>query len=511
MLIHPPTQKLVLNLRAPERVTTVIPTAKLLKHGEKTFTVVPHSLDETRVLRNLGFDVPSPIEHYYKWSGPYTPFKAQLETASFLTIHPKAFVLNDMGTGKTLAALWAFDYLKSIGLANKMLVISPLSTLEHTWGDEIFRHFPHFNVSTLYGAKAKRLKMLEVDADIYLINHDGILTIKDELIARTDIDTLVIDEIATFRNARTERWKTLKKISAGRERLWGLTGTPTPNLPSDAWAQCRIISPEKVPTYFGQFRDSVLKQVGPFQRVVRDGAAEIVAAAMQPSIRFSRDECIDLPECIYVERHVPMHVAQVKAYREMATRLKMEFEEQQVIAVNDAVKAQKLVQIACGVAYGADGHEVVLPNDPRIAVVREVIDEAGTKVIVFCPFKAVMRRIVEQLREDYHVEAINGETPKAERDRIFNAFQHTDQIKVLVAQPAAMSHGLTLTAASTVVWYAPITSNEIFQQANARITRAGQKHKQLIVCVEGSEAERKIYHRLKKKQSLQGLLLDIVA
>lgn len=511
MLIHPPTQKLVLKLRAPERVTTVIPTAQLLDHAGTRYTVVPHRLDETRVLRNLGFHAPSPIEHYYKWSGPYTPFKAQLETAAFLTINPKAFVLNDMGTGKTLAALWAFDYLRSVGLANKMLVISPLSTLEHTWADEIFQHFSHFNVSTLYGTKAKRLQMLATDADIYLINHDGIITVQDELIERTDIDTVVIDEIATFRNARTARWKSLNKVCKGRTRLWGLTGTPTPNLPSDAWAQCRIICPERVPTYFGQFRDSVLKQVGPFQRVVRDGATEIVANAMQPSIRFSRDECIDLPECVYVERHVAMTSEQAKAYKEMATRLKMEYEEQQVVAVNEAVKAQKLVQIACGVAYGPNGEEVTLPNDPRIAVVKEVIEEAGTKVIVFVPFKGVMRRIIEQLGTEWQVAAINGETPKAERDRIFNAFQHTDQIKVLVAQPAAMSHGLTLTAASTIVWYAPITSNEIYQQANARITRAGQKHKQLIVNIEGCEAERKIYQRLRKKQSLQNILLDIVA
>jgi SNF2 family DNA or RNA helicase len=195
----------------------------------------------------------------------------------------------------------------------------------------------------------------------------------------------------------------------------------------------------------------------------------------------------------------------------MAAKLRMEFEEQKVVAVNEAVKAQKLVQIACGVVYGKDGEEISLPNDPRIGVVREVIEEAGTKVIVFVPFKGVMRRVVAQLSTDFSVACINGETPKRERDQIFSTFQHTDQLKVLVAQPAAMSHGLTLTAASTVVWYAPITSNEIYTQANARITRPGQKHQQLIVNIEGCEAERRIYSRLQKKQNLQGLLLDLIA
>ncbi len=511
MLIHTPTRKVLLNLRDPGRVTTVIPTAKVMQHKSRNYTVVPHELDETRVMRNLGFEVPSPIEHYYKWSGPYTPFKAQESTASFLTLNPRAFVLNDMGTGKTLAALWAFDYLKQLGLASKMLVLSPLSTLERTWADEVFQHFPHLTTTVLYGNRPKRLKMLDTDADIFLINHDGIKTIGDELIARQDLDTLVIDEIATFRNARTESWKMLNKICKGRGRIWGLTGTPTPNLPSDAWAQCRLISPDKVPTYFGQFRDSVLKQVGPFQRVVRDGATEIVANAMQPSIRFTRDECVDLPECIYAERHVVLSAEQDKAYKEMAKRLKMEFAGGVVTAVNEAVKMQKLVQIACGVVYDSNGAEVTLPNDPRIAVIREIVEEAGTKVIVFVPFKGVMRRIAEQLGEDYKVGVINGEVSKAERDAIFNNFQHGGDIQVLVAQPAAMSHGLTLTAASTVVWYAPITSNETFLQANARFSRPGQKHTQFIVTVEGTEVERRIYDRLKKKQSLQNILLDTLA
>lgn len=509
MLIHTPTEKVLLRLKNPARVTTVIPTAKLLQYDSKVFTVVPHRLDETRVLRNLGFETPSPVEHYYSWSGQYKPFRAQLATTAFLTLNPRAFVLNDMGTGKTLSTLWAYDYLRNLGLAKKMLVISPLSTLEHTWADEIFRHFPHLTYSVLYGTKSKRLKMLEAEADIYLINHDGIITIRDELIERTDIDTVVIDEIATFRNARTERWKALSKVCKGRARLWGLTGTPTPNLPSDAWAQCRIISPERVPSYFGQFRDSVLKQVGPFQRVVREGATEIVANAMQPSIRFGRDECIDLPDCTYVERHVAMTKEQLDAYKDMATRLKMEFEAQKVVAVNEAVKAQKLVQIACGVVYGQNGEEVALPNDPRIKVIEEVIEEAGTKVIIFVPFRAVMDRIMEQL-SSHSRACINGATSKAERDTIFRNFQHSDTPKVLVAQPAAMSHGLTLTAASTVIWYAPVTSNEIYQQANARITRPGQKHKQLIVNIEGCEAERRIYDRLRKKQNLQGLLLDLI-
>lgn len=510
MLIHKPTQKVVLNLSDPDRVTTVIPTAKKFTYKGVELVAVPHRLDETKVLNNLGFKVPAPIEHYYQWSGQYKPFKAQLATSSFLTVNPRAFVLNDMGTGKTLATLWAFDWLKSIGKAKKALIISPLSTLERTWADEVFMHFPHLTVAVLYGSKARRQKMLNEDVDIYLINHDGIKTIEEDLIAKKDIDTVVIDEIASFRNASTTRWKSLRKVCDGRDRLWGLTGTPIPNLPTDAWAQCRLISPEKVPPYFGKFRDAVMRQMGQFKWVPREGATEVVAQAMQPSIRFSRDECVDLPECVYSDRSVPMTAEQAKAYKEMFNRLKMEANDQQVVAVNEAVKMQKLIQIACGVVYDGNGEDVILANDHRIEAVREVIEEAGTKVIVFVPFKGVLNHVADQLAQDWDVAKISGETPKAERDDIFFRFQKTKELKVLVAQPAAMSHGLTLTAASTVIWYAPVTSNEVYQQANARITRPGQKHSQLIVNVEASQVERKVYDRLKKKQSTQGLLLETV-
>lgn len=510
MLISREAKKIVLHLKNPERITTVIPTAREFEYRGERLVSVPHRIEEVRVLANMGIQAPSPIEYQYKWSGSYTPFDAQRATSAFLTVNPKAFCLSEMGTGKSLATLWAYDYLRNIGKARKMLVISPLSTLERTWADEIFRHFTHLNIAVLHGSKERRRKLLAADADIYLINHDGIKTIEAELIARTDIDVVVVDEIASFRNATTTRWKCLRKVCDGRAYLWGLTGTPTPNLPTDAWAQCRLISPERVPLYFGKFKESVLKQVGPFKWLPRETATDTVANAMQPSIRFTRDECVDLPPSIYIDRTVRMTPEQTKAYNQMRSKLMLEYETQQVKAVNEAVKMAKLVQIACGVVYGADGAEIVLPNDPRVEVLREVIEEAGTKTIVYVPFKGVMRHLAERLSGEFDVAVVSGDTTKTQRDDIFNRFQNTSEIRVLIAQPAAMSHGLTLTAASTVVWYAPVTSNEIYQQANARITRPGQKHTQLIVNIEASEVERRIYERLKNKQTMQGLLLEAI-
>lgn len=509
MLVSAATKKLVLKLRNPARVTTVIPTARVFTYQGQEMVAVPHGLDEVRVLRNMGFsEAPSPIRYHYTYPGRFKPFYAQRATSEFLTLNPKAFVLNDMGTGKTLAALWAWDYLRSQGLANKLLVVSPLSTLERTWADEVFQHFPHLTVGVLHGTKERRLKILKGDYDIYVINHDGIGVIEKALIEKAEINGVLVDEVASFRNASTNRWKSLNRVCAGRDWVWGMTGTPTPNSPVDAWAQCRLIVPGSVPRYMGAFRDSVMLQAGQFKWVPRAAATDVVARAMQPSIRFSREQCVDLPPAIFMPRQVAMTSEQTQAYKEMVGKLKMDYQNQQVTAVNEGVKRLKLIQIACGVVYGADGSEVVLPTAPRLDVVREVIEEASGKIIVFVPFKAVLRYVAAELAKDYTVAIISGDVPAAQRATIFQEFQQNHDPRVLVAVPSAMSHGLTLTEANTIIWYAPVDNHETYQQANARVTRPGQRRTQYIVNIQSSVVERRIYERLKAKEKLQGSLLD---
>lgn len=165
----------------------------------------------------------------------------------------------------------------------------------------------------------------------------------------------------------------------------------------------------------------------------------------------------------------------------------------------------------CGVVYDTEGNEVSIPSNKRLQAVLEVIEETPYKVIVFVPFVSAVNKVAGYLTsKQVSVECIHGGVSKNERDRIFAAFQKSADPRVLVAQPAAMSHGLTLTAASTIVWYAPTTSNETFEQANGRITRPGQKNNQFIVMLEGTSVERKLYDRLRNKQKAQGLLLSLV-
>ena len=211
---------------------------------------------------------------------------------------------------------------------------------------------------------------------------------------------------------------------------------------------------------------------------------------------------------MYETRQVPLTKEQNKAYKEMVAKMRTEAEEGEITAVNEAVKMGKLVQIACGVVYSNDKKEITIPSSPRIEETREIVRQAEGKVIVFVPYVSSVRMVAEELSKDFSVEVIHGGVKKDERDRIFGAFQKSKEPKVIVAQPAAMSHGLTLTSASTIIWYSCVTSNEVFEQANGRINRPGQKMNNFIIMLEGTPVEKRIYKRLRTKQKMQGALLD---
>lgn len=510
---------LIFKLREPSRITTVVPTAKVVTHFNQQLVAVPHRPDETRVLRRLGFkDVPDPMPMYYGWPGK-TPFDAQRETANFVTMHSRCFVLNSMGTGKTVSTLWAYDYLRSVKQVQKVLVVCTISTMERAWADEVFRCFPHLEAVVLHGSAERRRKLLAQNADIYIVNHDGVKILKDDLAKRPDIDLVILDEVAIYRNGSTDRWKAADAVCNKQvpRRVWALTGSPIPNSPTDAWAQCRLVVPANgnVPKYFSKFRDATMRQISPFKWVPRDDALETVRQAMSPSIRFALDDMVDLPEQMFLERDVELTAEQKKAYKEMLSRLKTEYEGGQVLAVNEAVKANKLLQIALGAAYTTGDDAVLLPSRPRVEAVEEIIEESEGKVIIFVPFTVALENLAADIRKDLFdgdemaVAVVHGGTKKSDRDSTFAAFQNHEYPRVIVANPGTMSHGLTLTAATTIVWYAPTYSGETYEQANARVRRPGQKRTTVIVHIAGSDVERRIYDRLKTKQKTQGILLDM--
>jgi SNF2 family DNA or RNA helicase len=252
----------------------------------------------------------------------------------------------------------------------------------------------------------------------------------------------------------------------------------------------------------------VMRQITQFIWQPKPDALDVVKNIMQPSVRFTRDECMDLPPLLYETRQVSLTKEQNKAYNEMMTRLQTQADSGAITAVNEAVKMAKLIQIACGVVYADDGSEVTIPSNPRIKETKDIITAAEGKVIVFVPYVSSVKMVAKELSKHFTVEVIYGGVKKNDRDRIFGDFQKGKDLKVIVAQPAAMSHGLTLTAASTIIWYSCVTSNETFEQANGRINRPGQKMNNFIIMLEGTKVEKRMYKRLKNKQKMQGALLD---
>ena len=519
MLVVKDKKKLLLNLSDPDRVVGVVPSAKLVNIKGHDIVSVDHDLDTTKVLRNLGIQAPGPILHYYQWPGMFQPYTHQRETAEFASLHPRAFILNDMGTGKTASVLWAYDYLRKQGVVDWALVISPLSTLERTWADEVFRNFPDMSYGVVYGTADRRKRIANDKYDIYIINHDGIKN-RDLLklfATKPGNGLIIVDELASFRNASTDRWKALNYLINGNSKdgvppktwAWGLTGTPIPNEPTDAWAQCKLISPGSVPKFFNAFRDLTMRQFTQYKWMAKPDSLNTVHQVMQPSIRFSREECIDLPPTTYVERVVELTKDQQRMYKDMLSQFRAEYAGGQITAANEAVKLGKLLQIVLGCAYDQSGELVFIPSKPRVDTVLEVIEESSAKVIVFVPLTGALNALADQLGKHHTVSVVHGGVSKSQRDEIFHDFMQPSGARVLVAQPGTMAHGLTLTAADTIVWYAPTNSAETYLQANARIVRPGQKLKTLIVKVQGSDVERRMYQRLERRESMQGTLLGM--
>ena len=496
-------------------VNALFPHAQDVTLGGKRYLILPHGVDETRMLRNLELDVPPPVLSHYDWPGQHQPFDVQKQTCALLTQNPRAFVLNGMGTGKTKAALWSWDYLNKAGLAGKLLIVAPLSTLNFTWAAEIFRTLPERNCVVLHGTREKRLqKLSDPTADIFIINHDGLKVVSDELMKdMRGIDTIVLDELATYRNGQASRSKQMIKLVTNFKWAWGMTGSPTPNSPLDAWGQCRILAPGNVPKFFTHFRDALMTRVTQFKYTPKDTAVEQVLKVMQPAVRYTLDDVIELPELVERTVSVPMGVKQTKIYTEMKTAAFTQIGNNAITAVNAGVVLNKLLQISTGWVYTKNKESVVtLDNEGRLDALSDAIEGTDRKVIVFVPFVHALKGVEAHLiKQGVDVTTVSGATNRGERERIFNLFQNTDKIKVIVAHPQCMAHGVTLTAADTVIWFAPTSSLEQFEQANARIRRIGQKHKQLVLMFEGSDIERKAYVRLRKKQKVQTLLLEMFA
>lgn len=515
VLIDKPTESVVLRAEDPLALRDLLPRSKTLPHPQYNFAV-HHTLESTKVLRNLGFDVPAPIRFQYDWTGRYAPYEHQILMSEFLTLHRRCFNLSEMGTMKTNAALWAADWLMKTGRVRKVLVLSPLSTLASVWQNDIFDTLPHRSTAILHGPKERRLAYLGKDADFYILNHDGIkiAELRDAVMKRPDIDLVIVDEAGMFRNPGAQKYKALAKLVSGRPdlRLWLMTGTPFPNAPTDAWALAKLVSPNLVPKYAGAFKAATMTKVSQFKWVPRHDAFEKAYAAMQPAIRFRKKDCISLPPVVTVSLQASLTKEQTAAVKQLKDHMVTQATNgAKITAANAADQINKMRQVMCGALKDpTTGHYLPIPHAPRLKVLLEAIESANAKVIVIVPFKGIIRLLQPEIEKAGHTCAIvNGDVPPAKRAEIFKAFKTCADPHVLLCHPAVMAHGLNLTEADTLIFYAPIYSNDEVEQVNERFNRAGQTRPMTIARIAAHPLEWQIYKMTDTRKAAQNSILEL--
>ena len=447
----------------------------------------------------------------YEWPRPhgFTPFEHQKTTAEFLISNRKAFCFNEQGTGKTASVIWAVDYLMTIGVIRRVLVICPLSIMKSAWQADLFKFAIHRTVSVAHGSAKKRKEIVNAGAEFVIVNFDGVGIIKDE-VANGGFDLIVVDEASAYKNAQTSRWKDLRDLTKVIKGLWMLTGTPAAQAPTDAYGLAKLVNPTGVPMFFTHFKDMVMTKVSQYRWIPKPTAKHIVHKALQPAIRFEKRQCIDLPPLMFVEREAPMSPQQQGYYKLLKKEMLIEAAGEEISAVNAASKINKLLQIACGSVYTDTGEVVDFDVTPRLNVVQEIIDECSNKVLVFVPFTHTIKLLNDHLTKNgVTCEIINGDVPVNKRADVVKQFQEQPEPKVLIIQPQAASHGLTLTAADTIIWYAPCTSVETYLQANARIDRPGQVNHMTIVHIQGSQVESRLYSLLQNNITGHQQIIDL--
>ncbi|MGH7745345.1 MAG: DEAD/DEAH box helicase [Candidatus Dormibacteria bacterium] len=497
---------LIMKLNNPATVIDAIKIAKTTLKGESVY-VCRHTWNNVDKLRNLGLDAPTPTLNGWAFQGRFKPMQHQISMFDFMLRYNKCFNLSDMGTGKTAGVLWPCEYLIEQKVIKKILIICPVSVLQ-VWANELFNIAPSRSNVILYGSRTKRLELLEEDTTYYIINYDGLTTIVNEL-KQIKFDLIIADEAATYRNSQTKRYKIFKDFVKTIPRLWMLTGTPTPTAPTDAYALIKLVNPSFFKQGFGAFRELTMRRLNQFLWVPKKDANEIVYKLLNPAIRFTKEECVDLPSMTYVNRECVLSSEQIKAYEQMRRYMVMEKSGEAITASNAAVKLIKLEQICCGVVKDNDGNPHYLDDTPRLNLLKEVIEETGHKAIVFIPFKAVMHRVKEFLDSKcVTCNVVNGDTNRNKREEIFNEFQN-GPLSVLLAHPKTAAHGLNLTASSYIIWYAPIFSAESYLQGNMRIHRFGQIKPCTIVHLGASLLEWCIYEALNGKIKMQEAILKL--
>lgn len=426
----------------------------------------------------------------------------------FIITHPVAALFLDLGLGKTVTTLTAVNELMYDRFEiSKVLIIAPLRVAQTTWSDEIqkWSHLENLRVSKVLGTPSERNAALGEDADIYIINRENV----DWLVSNHtfDFDMVVIDELSSFRNHQSKRYKALRKVRPAVKRIVGLTGTPAPNGLIDLWAEINILDMgERLGRFITRYRETYFlpdkrngmvifsyKPLPNAEKCIYEKISDIC-------ISMKAADHLNMPKRMDNVVTVEMNETEHKLYDKLSKEMLLPFDEGDIDAVNAAALSNKLLQTANGAVYDENGN-VRYIHGRKLDALEDLIEAAvGKPILVFYSFKHDKDRIAER----FEVREI-----KTERD-IHD--WNSGNIPVALAHPASCGHGLNLqSGGSTVVWFGLTWSLELYQQANARLYRQGQKDTVVIhhIITKGTIDEN-VMRALKHKDKGQSALIEAV-
>ncbi|NHN33525.1 DEAD/DEAH box helicase [Paenibacillus agricola] len=425
-------------------------------------------------------------------------------------------LLLEMGLGKTVSTLTAIDQLLNDYFdTSRVLVIAPLRVADDTWAREVTKwdHLQHLRISKVLGSAVARRKALKADADIYVINRENVEWLVGELGTSWDFDTVVIDEISSFKNPQSKRFKALRRVRPMINRVIGLTGTPAPNSLMDLWAPMYLLDQgQRLGNTITSYRDRYFTPGKRDGHVVynwnqkKESEERIYEAIGDIAVSMKAEDWLELPERIDRVVLVKLSASAKALYDQLEEDLLLPYADADVVANTAAVLSMKLLQMASGAVYDED-RGVKLIHDAKLDALEDIIEAAqGKPVMVFYNFKHSLSRIQERFPQTRILrKGKDGNQDIAE--------WNGDQIPLLLLHPKSAGHGLNLQDSScqTVVWYDQIWSLEEDQQSNARVHRQGQTRRIVVLrlVAEGTMDEEAV-SALERKAAGQDALMDAV-
>ena len=404
----------------------------------------------------------------------FVPHDYQKYAIDYIESHPVAAVLLDMGLGKTVSTLTALnDLMYDRFEIHKVLVIAPLRVALNTWPDEVQKwdHLKHLRMSVAVGNAKTRMKALKTPADIYVINRENLEWLVEESGMPFDYDAIVIDELSSFKNHKSKRFRSLIRVRPLVQRIIGLTGTPAGNGLMDLWAEFRVLDMGKrLGRFITRYREQYFlpdktNGMAVYSYKLRPGAEKQIYKAIE-DITISMKCCdhLDMPEKVMLVTPAVMNSDEMETYDILKKDLVMQLPEGKVTAANAAALCGKLCQMANGAVYKDDG-KVQVFHDRKLEVLQDLIEAAnGSPVLIAYTFRHDLARIqklcgAKEIRTTKDIDLWNA-----------------GKIPVGIIHPASAGHGLNLQkGGSVLIWFGLPWSLELYQQTNARLWRQGQK------------------------------------